>query len=390
MSNDASETTTPTNKSPGSWISIAVTVLCIAVLVSVLIPQILESRQQARRIQSKNNLKQIGLALHNYHDVYDSFPIGGTFAADGTPIHGWCFRIHPYMEASSLYSEVNHHLPWDHPVNEGLFRTKMPAWLNPEFDVSYDSQGRGLTHYLGNPAVLHRQNSVSKRDMTSGLEHSWLAGEINGRFQPWGYPLNWRAIELPLGTALGNYGTANGDGTAQFCLGDGAVRRFHSETDQQILQQLINAPPKIAEQLTTPSKTIIETQKNTAWTEQWLQARDDPFNVQHKGGAVTKIFFDPDGHAYRASVYSREDGQPAFAANSDRRIDLPGMIDEHPELQVIDYAGILDTETAKQIVRLKDLRYLIVRKFSLDEKDHMALKKTLPAVQIFDRDGTEY
>ena len=383
MSNDTAETKTPAGKSPGSWISIAVTVLCIAVLASVLVPQILKARQLARRIHSKNNLMQIGLALHNYHDVHDSFPIGGTFASDGTPIHGWCIRIHPYMEASSLYSEVNHHLPWDHPVNEGLFRTKMPAWLNPEFDVLYDSHGHGLTHYFGNPAVFHRQNSVSKKDMTSGLEHSWLAGEINGRFQPWGYPLNWRAIELPLGDPLGNYGTANGDGTAQFCLGDGAVRRLHGETDQQILQQLINAPQKVAEELTTESKEVFETQKNTAWTEQWLQARDDPFNVQHKGGAVTKVFFDPDGYAYRAQVYSREDGQPALAANSDRRIDLPGIIDEHAELQVIVYAGILDTETAKQIVRLKDLRYLIVEKSSLDEKEQMALMKALPALQIF-------
>ena len=73
-----------------------------ALLASVIIEFVLEARQDARRLQSKNNLKQLGLAFHNYHDVYKQFPIGAYVRPDGTAIHGWIIRLVPYLESSPL------------------------------------------------------------------------------------------------------------------------------------------------------------------------------------------------------------------------------------------------------------------------------------------------
>jgi hypothetical protein len=371
-----------------SWTGLGITAVCVIVLASVLVPQIVKARNEARRIHSRNNLKQIGLALYNYHDVHETLPIGGSFAADGTPMHGWNFRLVPYLEASSLYSNVNQHLPWDHPVNELRFRISLPVWLNPAFDVRYDRDGHGLTHYMGNPSVFHRNESVSLKEMTAGLRHSWLAGEIAGQFQPWGCTFNWRSLQLPLQNGSAGFGSGYEDGAVQLCLGDGAVRSFHGETDSSILQSLASAPPSVPAGHADLPMLSFEVSSESQWQHLWLAAKDDPFNVQHKGGGRTEVLLDPDGRAYSADVYSRPDKEPAFSSDGSRRIDLPAIVAEYPELRVLEY-GVLDRDAATAIRTLTQLEYLVVTSCRLDEQDVVALKKSLPKLRICLKDGTD-
>jgi hypothetical protein len=86
---------------PGrQWVAIAVVVGCLLVLTGLLLPAVHIARQAARRTQSKNNLKQLGLAIHNNHNVFDQLPLGGDIEADGTAKHGWFTRLMPYLAAS--------------------------------------------------------------------------------------------------------------------------------------------------------------------------------------------------------------------------------------------------------------------------------------------------
>ena len=84
-------------------IELLVVIAIIAILIALLLPAVQQAREAARRSQCKNNMKQIGLALHNYHDAYRSFPIGGQ-----VPIYqaNWRASILPYIDQAPLYNKL--------------------------------------------------------------------------------------------------------------------------------------------------------------------------------------------------------------------------------------------------------------------------------------------
>ncbi|MFO0980084.1 MAG: DUF1559 domain-containing protein [Planctomycetaceae bacterium] len=93
-------------------IELLVVIAIIAILVALLLPAVQQAREAARRTQCKNNLKQIGIALHNYHDVNNTFPIGFLDAVAGTGERtsggwAWSFYLLPYVEQSALFNQFN-------------------------------------------------------------------------------------------------------------------------------------------------------------------------------------------------------------------------------------------------------------------------------------------
>jgi prepilin-type N-terminal cleavage/methylation domain-containing protein len=96
-------------------IELLVVIAIIGILVALLLPAVQQAREAARRTQCRNNLKQIGLALHNYHDVHGCFPLsmpGGGIGGSGctTGFYSWQAYILPFIDQGPLYNSINFHV----------------------------------------------------------------------------------------------------------------------------------------------------------------------------------------------------------------------------------------------------------------------------------------
>lgn len=114
-------------------IELLVVIAIIAILIALLLPAVQQAREAARRTQCRNNLKQLGLALHNYHDVFKVLPPG---IQNGISPHA---RILPYLEQATLFNQVNFNVSYNNagnaavvPINVTAFRcTSDPDSLPP-------------------------------------------------------------------------------------------------------------------------------------------------------------------------------------------------------------------------------------------------------------------
>ncbi len=123
-------------------IELLVVIAIIAILIALLLPAVQQAREAARRTQCKNNLKQIGLALHNYHDTFNIFPPGNVTMGPccGTPsLINWAISILPYIDQANLQQTYNFNLPNEDPINQKALQQSIPAYNCPS-DINAGQQ----------------------------------------------------------------------------------------------------------------------------------------------------------------------------------------------------------------------------------------------------------
>jgi prepilin-type N-terminal cleavage/methylation domain-containing protein/prepilin-type processing-associated H-X9-DG protein len=160
-------------------IELLVVIAIIALLIGLLLPAVQQAREAARRTQCKNNLKQMGLALHNYHDAFETFPpgyIANANTSQTTPGWSWCTMMLPYVDQTPLYNQFNFSLPVHDPANSPANSTRITAFLCPS-DL-YTGGTFRITSDPGNSVVV-MQASPSSYAGCAGNDDSAVDDNVN-------------------------------------------------------------------------------------------------------------------------------------------------------------------------------------------------------------------
>lgn len=216
-----------------TWIEWIVMLAIIGVMVALLLPAQRGSRPATRRMQCKNNLKQIGLALYNYHDAFGSFPPPYTVDADGHRLHSWRTLILPYAEQKPLYDTIDLSKPWDDPENSEAFEKSLEVYRCPSGMDLKDN----FTTYLAlvrEDAAFHPDRS---RALSEFADPSRTAIVVD---VPVAESVHWMSPQDTDPAILNNLSketfTSHTDGT-HILMADGSVVWVNEETPSEELRE---------------------------------------------------------------------------------------------------------------------------------------------------------
>ena len=157
---------TPLRKRGFTLIELLVVIAIIAVLIALLLPAVQQAREAARRTQCKNNLKQLGLAMHNYHDTVNRFP----YASHGATYGGWVLFVMPYLDQAPLYNKWDHSTQYYVAPNVSLTQGRLAAHSCPSDTPTATWIATGMPNY--NYAVNFGNTSNARVSPLNGVTFS--------------------------------------------------------------------------------------------------------------------------------------------------------------------------------------------------------------------------
>lgn len=198
-----------------------------------LLPAAQQARMAAQRMQGVNNVKQLTLAMHNYHSTYAKFPPAFKVDNNGKPLHSWRTLILPYVEQGNLHDKIKFDEPWNSPHNLKLFKgVRIDTFRTPGVNIPDDH-----TTYM----AVKTKNSLLRDgtprridDCRDGTANTVMIVEVDPSASvPWYQPDDWTP-----GDAKKPLATKDGLFTAGFA--DGSVRMLSNRLDKKLLDALFS------------------------------------------------------------------------------------------------------------------------------------------------------
>ncbi|QDV52989.1 DUF1559 domain-containing protein [Gimesia fumaroli] len=184
-------------------IELLVVIAIIAILIALLLPAVQQAREAARRSTCKNNLKQLGLALHNYHETHRLFPPGMIYrvvtpSSPGGKRTPFCVHLLPYIDQANIYNLYDHNQNWHatvhdpQPAGNGVRLVPIPVWqcptdresiwsANPDGSIRGNyavNWGQGTFGNQIKPSPFRNTFGARMRDITDGSSNTLAMMEM--------------------------------------------------------------------------------------------------------------------------------------------------------------------------------------------------------------------
>jgi hypothetical protein len=205
----------------------------LASVINAFVPAVGAARGAARRVQSANNLKQIGLAFHNYAAAYGHFPPAAGFAPNSKHPHSWRVALLPFLDQAQLYNEYHFDEPWDSPNNRALI-ARIPGVYRAPADNGKPTSSSYFV-IAGPGTIFSDDNATAFAQITDGLSNTILAVEAK-RDIPWTKPED---IPFDPRGPLPKVGGFSADGTFEILLADGAVKAVSQSIEPLVFRALL-------------------------------------------------------------------------------------------------------------------------------------------------------